>query len=186
MSSFIQISVSASVSTPISSCLWHVLLCLLWGQLCFWKVAVWKSSSIWPKLHPKATMHHKSLHLDNRNIEPQVTENTYCWLHNVWQMRRPWSALDLCIKQHSLGQGNHRGNLVLAFGGTALCHREWRQEFSALINLAIPHLGGWMQCPHRPCSVCVYMCVYARAHAHAHMCTCTHTRVRVCIHLYRA
>lgn len=168
MSSFIQMSASASVSTPISSYL----------PLCFWTVAVRKSSSIRPKLHPNATTHHKSLHLDNRNIEPQVTENTYCWLHNVWQMRRPWSALDLCIKQHSLGQGNHRGNLVLAFGGIALCHREWRQEFSALIDLAIPHLGGWMQCPHRRC------CMYARTCVRTHTCACVCAYICKCT--YRA
>ena len=76
------------------------------------------------KLYPRASTGYKSLHSDNRNIEPQVTENTYCWLHNVWRMRHPWSALDLCIKQHLLAQSNHRENSVLAFSGVTLGHKK--------------------------------------------------------------
>lgn len=125
---FLPLSLSSSLNS-VSPHHYHSTYCIHFYRISGTALylenrAARKRHGIEQKLYPKASMHYKSLHSDNRNIEPQVTENTYCWLHNVWRMRHPWSTLDLCIKQHLLEESNHRENSVLAFSGVTLGHKK--------------------------------------------------------------
>lgn len=127
-------SLPPSLSLPLSTLFLSITVTISVCRTCFWRIsgtalylenkAARKRHGIEQKLYPRASTRYKRLHSDNRNIEPQVTENTYCWLHNVWRMRHPWSTLDLCIKQHLLAQSNHRENSVLAFSGVTLGHKK--------------------------------------------------------------